>query len=55
MATVGIISIGEMGLGIGQLLKAHGVRVVTKASDRRHAGRITSTAQDIKKKASRSP
>ncbi|KAH8586187.1 6-phosphogluconate dehydrogenase [Bisporella sp. PMI_857] len=34
MATVGIISIGEMGLGIGQLLKAQGFRVVTNATDR---------------------
>jgi predicted dinucleotide-binding enzyme len=35
MATIGIISIGEMGLGIGQLLKAHQYHVVTNASDRR--------------------
>ncbi|KAH8810935.1 6-phosphogluconate dehydrogenase [Xylogone sp. PMI_703] len=34
MATLGIISIGEMGLGIGQLLKAHGYRVVTNATGR---------------------
>jgi predicted dinucleotide-binding enzyme len=40
MATIGIISIGEMGLGIGKLLKAHGFRVVTNASDRRQASNI---------------
>jgi predicted dinucleotide-binding enzyme len=40
MTTIGIISIGEMGLGIGKLLKAHGFRVVTNASDRRQASNI---------------
>ncbi|KAE8446017.1 hypothetical protein EG329_012656 [Mollisiaceae sp. DMI_Dod_QoI] len=34
MATIGIISIGEMGLGVAQLLKHYGYRVVTNASDR---------------------
>ena len=51
MAIIGIISIGEMGLGIGKLLKAHGFRVVTNASDRRQASNITNTAQDLKKKS----
>jgi prephenate dehydrogenase len=36
-AVIGIISIGEMGLGFGQLLKAHNYRVVTNGSDRRQA------------------
>lgn len=34
-ATIGIISIGEMGLGIARLLKANDYRVVTNVSDRR--------------------
>lgn len=33
--SVGILSIGEMGLGIGKLLKAHGYRVLTVAEGRR--------------------
>lgn len=37
MATIGIISIGEMGLGIAKLLRASGFRVVTNATGRRHA------------------
>ncbi|KAF2100715.1 6-phosphogluconate dehydrogenase C-terminal domain-like protein [Rhizodiscina lignyota] len=32
--TIAIISVGEMGLGIGQLLKAHKYRVATYAADR---------------------
>ena len=32
---VGVVSIGEMGLGIAQLLIAHGYRVFTYAADRR--------------------
>jgi predicted dinucleotide-binding enzyme len=47
MATVGIISIGEMGLAVGQLLKAHQYRVVTNASDRRQVS-ITVTNTKIK-------
>jgi len=35
-ATIGILSIGDMGLGIANLLKTHYYRVVTNASDRRH-------------------
>jgi 3-hydroxyisobutyrate dehydrogenase-like beta-hydroxyacid dehydrogenase len=34
--TVGIISIGDMGLGMARLLKAHGHRVVTVAEGRRY-------------------
>ncbi len=33
--TVGIISIGEMGLGIAKLLQSHGFRVATVAQGRR--------------------
>lgn len=35
--TIAIISIGEMGLGIAQLLMAHGYRVPTYAADQRYA------------------
>ena len=35
--TIGIVSIGEMGMGIAKLLKAHKYRVVTSVSDRRSA------------------
>jgi 3-hydroxyisobutyrate dehydrogenase-like beta-hydroxyacid dehydrogenase len=37
MATIGVISIGEMGLGVAKLLKASGFRVVTNVTGRRHA------------------
>ncbi|KIM94102.1 hypothetical protein OIDMADRAFT_45897 [Oidiodendron maius Zn] len=47
MATIGIISIGEMGLGIGKLLKAHGFRVVTNASDRSEATKLRAGAAEI--------
>lgn len=33
--SVGIVSIGEMGLGIARLLKAHDYKVATYAADRR--------------------
>lgn len=33
---VGILSIGEMGLGIAQLLKSHGYRVLTVGEGRRY-------------------
>jgi hypothetical protein len=33
---IGIVSIGEMGLGIAKLLRAHDFPVVTIASGRRH-------------------
>lgn len=36
LATIGILSIGDMGLGIAKLLIANGYKVVTNASDRRH-------------------
>jgi 3-hydroxyisobutyrate dehydrogenase-like beta-hydroxyacid dehydrogenase len=36
LATVGIISIGEMGLGIAKLLVASGYRVTTNVTGRRH-------------------
>jgi len=34
-ATVAIISIGEMGVGIAKLLAAHNYEVITNVSDRR--------------------
>lgn len=34
-STIAVISIGEMGLGIAQLLMAHRYRVLTYAADRR--------------------
>ena len=34
--SVGILSIGEMGLGIAQLLKCHGYRVLTVGEGRRY-------------------
>lgn len=37
LATVGIISIGEMGMGIAKLLIAHDYRVVTNVVGRRYA------------------
>ena len=35
--TIGVLSVGEMGLGIAKLLLANDYRVVTNISDRRHA------------------
>lgn len=35
LATLGILSIGDMGVGIARLLSAHNYRVITNASDRR--------------------
>ena len=35
LATCGILSIGDMGLGIAKLLIANNYKVVTNASDRR--------------------
>ena len=52
MATIGILSIGEMGLGIGQLLKAHQYRVVTNASARRQVS-ITQNQHQLKLTQSR--
>lgn len=34
--TIGIVSIGDMGLGMARLLKAHDYRVVTVAEGRRY-------------------
>ena len=36
LATVGILSVGEMGLGIAKLLIAHNYRVVTNITGRRY-------------------
>jgi len=35
-ATLGILSIGEMGLGLARLLTAHNYRVITNISGRRY-------------------
>jgi predicted dinucleotide-binding enzyme len=35
LATVAILSIGSMGVGVARLLLAHNYRVITNASDRR--------------------
>lgn len=37
LATVGILSIGDMGMGVAKLLLAHRFRVVTNAQGRRYA------------------
>ena len=39
IASVGIVSIGEMGLGIARMLKSTGYRVMANVSDRRSAVR----------------
>ena len=36
---IGVISIGEMGLGVARVLIAHGYRVVTFVADRRYGPR----------------
>jgi hypothetical protein len=36
LATVGVLSIGEMGLGVAKLLIAHNYRVVTNITGRRY-------------------
>lgn len=36
LATLGILSIGDMGLGIAKLLAAHDYRVITNMSSRRY-------------------
>lgn len=36
-ATIAVLSIGQMGLGIASLLRAHNFRVITNVSDRSHA------------------
>jgi hypothetical protein len=40
-ATVGILSIGDMGVGIGGLLRANGYRVVTVVEGRRYVAFLT--------------
>ena len=37
LATLGVLSIGDMGVGIARLLIAHKYRVITNALDRRYA------------------
>lgn len=41
LATVGILSIGEMGMGIAKLLIAHNYRVVTNIEGRRWDSRVS--------------
>lgn len=36
LATVAILSVGDMGVGIAKVLIAHDYRVITNASDRRY-------------------
>ena len=43
LATVGIVSIGEMGLGIAKLLSAYNYRVLTNVSGRRSADFVAQT------------
>ncbi|KAI0977377.1 6-phosphogluconate dehydrogenase C-terminal domain-like protein [Xylaria arbuscula] len=45
--TVGILSIGEMGLGIAQVLLFHGYRVITNVSDRSQATKSRAEAHNI--------
>ncbi|KAI0154972.1 6-phosphogluconate dehydrogenase C-terminal domain-like protein [Xylariaceae sp. FL1272] len=45
--TVGILSIGEMGLGIAQVLQFHGYRVVTNVSDRSQATQARAREHNI--------
>ncbi|KAM0808455.1 putative Phosphogluconate dehydrogenase NAD-binding putative C-terminal domain-containing protein [Seiridium cardinale] len=45
--TIAVISIGEMGLGIARLLKAHDYRVVSNVSDRSNATKARVTAHAI--------
>jgi hypothetical protein len=40
LATLGILSIGDMGLGVARLLIANNYRVITNASDRRYCASI---------------
>ncbi|KAK6405096.1 hypothetical protein LTR95_018807, partial [Oleoguttula sp. CCFEE 5521] len=46
-ATVGILSIGDMGAGIARLLSAHGYRVVTNASGRSPATQARCSANNV--------
>jgi len=45
--SVGILSIGEMGLGIAKLLKAHGYRVLTVGEGRRYLYTVNPIARDV--------
>lgn len=45
--TVGILSIGQMGFGIAQLLLAHGFHVATNVSDRSSATKDRATSASI--------
>ncbi|OAA54373.1 6-phosphogluconate dehydrogenase protein [Niveomyces insectorum RCEF 264] len=47
VSTIGVLSIGEMGLGIAQLLQFHGYRVITNVSDRSKATRVRAEAHNI--------
>lgn len=46
--TIAIISIGEMGLGVSRLLKAHGYRVVTNVSDRRSVSAMLNSVESLR-------
>lgn len=49
LATVGILSIGSMGVGVANILAAHNYRVLTNVSDRRYVfGRASSTYGSLK-------
>ena len=45
LASVGVVSIGDMGLGIAKLLSAHNFRVLTNVSGRRSASHHRQTSQ----------
>lgn len=51
--TVGIVSIGDMGLGMAKLLQAHGYRVITVAEGRRYVGTWLSTLEGSMKNKSK--
>ncbi|KAK5109084.1 hypothetical protein LTR62_007540 [Meristemomyces frigidus] len=47
LATVGILSIGDMGVGIARLLKANNYRCITNASDRTTQNRARKNSVDL--------
>ena len=51
-ATVAVLSIGQMGLGISALLLAHGFRVITNVSDRSAATQERASSAGIEQLAS---
>lgn len=55
LATVGILSIGEMGVGIAKLLIAHNYRVVTNIVGRRYAKAVLPTLLCFDKSLSNVP